>query len=169
MARVSARVFSSELENLLNRTKLESRADPWRNCATSSKRTPSGFSPNGKRSFEGSPWAIRWTSRLFAITAEQKAAFAFSNEAIDQAIAESIGTYAREVRQTRDRFLAILGHDLRTPVGAIVTTTQFMLDTGELPEPHRALVSCMEATGSIKHGTTFTVRLPRGESTGPPR
>jgi len=37
------------------------------------------------------------------------------NEAIDQAIAESIGTYTREVRQSKDRFLTILGHDLRTP------------------------------------------------------
>lgn len=68
------------------------------------------------------------------------------NEAIDQAIAESIGTYTREVRQSRDRFLAILGHDLRTPIGAIVTSTRFMLDTGELAEPHRSLVAQMEVT-----------------------
>ena len=67
------------------------------------------------------------------------------NEAIDQAIAESIGTYTHEIRQSRDRFLAILGHDLRTPIGAIVTSTRFMLDTGELTEPHQILVSRMEA------------------------
>ena len=68
------------------------------------------------------------------------------NEAIDQAIAESITTYARDVQQSKDRFLAILGHDLRTPIGAIVTSTRFMLETGELPEPHRRLVSRMEGT-----------------------
>jgi len=68
------------------------------------------------------------------------------NEAIDQAIAESIGTYTREVRQSKDRFLAILGHDLRTPIGAILTSTQFVLDTGELAEPHRALIAQMEVT-----------------------
>jgi signal transduction histidine kinase len=68
------------------------------------------------------------------------------NEAIDQAIAESIATYTHEVRQSRDRFLAILGHDLRTPIGAMVTSTRFMLDTGELSEPHRTLVSRMEGT-----------------------
>jgi signal transduction histidine kinase len=68
------------------------------------------------------------------------------NEAIDQAIAESIATYTREVRQSKDRFLAILGHDLRTPIGAMVTTTRFILDTGELPEAQRTLVSRMEAT-----------------------
>jgi signal transduction histidine kinase len=68
------------------------------------------------------------------------------NEAIDQAIAESIATFAQEVQQSKDRFLAILGHDLRTPIGVIVTSTRFILDTGELPEPHRALVSRMEQT-----------------------
>jgi Signal transduction histidine kinase len=68
------------------------------------------------------------------------------NEAVDQAIAESITTYTREVRQSKDRFLAILGHDLRTPIGAIVTSTQFLLETAELAEPHRTLASRMEAT-----------------------
>jgi signal transduction histidine kinase len=68
------------------------------------------------------------------------------NESIDQAIAESIATYTHEVRQSRDRFLAILGHDLRTPIGAMVTSTRFMLETNELPEPHRTLVARMEAT-----------------------
>jgi signal transduction histidine kinase len=68
------------------------------------------------------------------------------NEAIDQAIAESITTYTREVRESKDRFLAILGHDLRTPIGAIVTSTRFILDTGELSDSHRMLISRMEST-----------------------
>jgi signal transduction histidine kinase len=68
------------------------------------------------------------------------------NEAIDQAIAESITTYTHDVQQSKDRFLAILGHDLRTPIGAIVTSARFMLENGELPEPHRSLVARMEAT-----------------------
>src|SRR3954466_4637340 len=66
------------------------------------------------------------------------------NESIDQAIAESITTYARGVRQSRDRFLAVLGHDLRNPIGAIMTSTGFMLDVGTLEEPHRALVAQMQ-------------------------
>ena len=66
------------------------------------------------------------------------------NEAIDQAIAESIMTYTSDVKQSKDRFLAILGHDLRTPIGAIITSTKFMLDLGTLPEPHLGLVSRVE-------------------------
>jgi signal transduction histidine kinase len=62
------------------------------------------------------------------------------NEAIDQAIAESVGRFSQAVTQTQERFLAILSHDLRTPLGAVLTATRFMLDTGELAEPNRTLI-----------------------------
>jgi signal transduction histidine kinase len=41
------------------------------------------------------------------------------NEAIDQALAESIETYSAELARSRDTFLGILGHDLRTPLAAM--------------------------------------------------
>lgn len=87
--------------------------------------------------------------RLWAVQQRQPSPQDFEdvtrfNEAIDQAIAESIMVYTREVRQSKDRFLAILGHDLRTPIGAIITSTRFMLDTGELDEPHLSLVTRVE-------------------------
>ena len=41
------------------------------------------------------------------------------NEAIDQALAESVATYSEELAKSRDTFLAILGEDLRRPLGAI--------------------------------------------------
>ena len=66
------------------------------------------------------------------------------NEAIDQAIAESITQYTENIGQTKERFLAILGHDLRSPVAAIVTSTRFMLETaeqkGDLGPPYRTLI-----------------------------
>jgi len=33
-------------------------------------------------------------------------------------------------------FLAILGHDLRTPLGAVMMSAEFMLETKEVKEPH---------------------------------
>ena len=63
------------------------------------------------------------------------------NEAIDQAIAESITRFNGEIAQSKERFLAILGHDLRTPLGAIITSSTFMLETGELREPHLTLIT----------------------------
>jgi len=44
------------------------------------------------------------------------------NEAVDQALAESAVTFSERNNQTRERFLAILGHDLRTPLAAIKMT-----------------------------------------------
>ena len=69
------------------------------------------------------------------------------NEAIDQAIAESISTYAHDVNETRDRFLAILGHDLRTPLGAVITSAEFLRDVASLSEPHLSLVTRIAQSG----------------------
>lgn len=41
------------------------------------------------------------------------------NEAVDQAIAESLKVFVAEVNRSRDLFLGILGHDLRGPLSTI--------------------------------------------------
>jgi len=43
------------------------------------------------------------------------------NEALDQAIAESLDFFLAEVDRTRDLFLGILGHDLRGPLSTIAS------------------------------------------------
>jgi len=48
------------------------------------------------------------------------------NEAIDEAIAESVTHYAAEVDRWRHIFLGVLGHDLRSPLSAIVMTSQMI-------------------------------------------
>ena len=63
------------------------------------------------------------------------------NEAVDQALAESIAEFDRNVEQAKEMFLAILGHDMRTPLGAIYTSAQYLLDMGELEEPRLTLMS----------------------------
>lgn len=49
------------------------------------------------------------------------------NEAIDQALAESIARYSGAVSASRNIFLGILGHDLRTPLGAILLGSEVLL------------------------------------------
>ena len=49
------------------------------------------------------------------------------NEAIDQALAESVGSYAEAVTTSRDMFLAVLGHDLRSPLQAVSMSGQLLL------------------------------------------
>jgi signal transduction histidine kinase len=48
------------------------------------------------------------------------------NEAIDEAIAESVSHYSVEVERWRNVFLGVLGHDLRSPLGAILMTSELI-------------------------------------------
>jgi signal transduction histidine kinase len=63
------------------------------------------------------------------------------NEAVDQSLAESVAEFNENVDNAKEIFLAILGHDLRTPLGAIYTSAMFMRDNADLEEPHRTLTS----------------------------
>jgi len=53
------------------------------------------------------------------------------NEAIDQALTESIHDYTEKLDASRHLFLGILGHDLRNPLGAILMSAQLMLRLGK--------------------------------------
>ncbi len=48
------------------------------------------------------------------------------NEAIDQAIAESVDFFSQEVDRGRQLFLGILGHELRNPLNAITMTARYL-------------------------------------------
>jgi len=69
------------------------------------------------------------------------------NEAIDQALAESIDNYSDEVARSRDTFLAILGHDLRSPLSAIANSSLYLGSPGLLPAG-----APLEAVGRINRG-----------------
>lgn len=56
------------------------------------------------------------------------------HEAIDQALTESIASYSRAVEASRNVFLGILGHDLRTPLGAILLGADMLRRSEELGE-----------------------------------
>jgi signal transduction histidine kinase len=48
------------------------------------------------------------------------------NEAIDQALAESVGFFSAQVDQARNLFLGMLGHDLRNPLQTIQMTAFYL-------------------------------------------
>jgi len=80
-----------------------------------------------------------WTKEKGTLTGADLEDLMRFNEAIDQATAESITRFVQDLDHSKEMFLAILGHDLRTPLGAVIMSSQFMLDTGDLKEPHVAL------------------------------
>lgn len=51
------------------------------------------------------------------------------NEAIDQALRASIASYTEAVEASRDMFLGVLGHDLRSPLSAIMLSAEGLLRT----------------------------------------
>ncbi len=55
------------------------------------------------------------------------------NEAVDQAVAESTSRYAAELALSRDTFMAILAHDLRSPLSAI-TMLGHLIERGATSE-----------------------------------
>ncbi|GJG85515.1 two-component sensor histidine kinase [Gemmatimonadetes bacterium T265] len=94
-----------------------------------------------------------WTAAVGILGPEHVDDLTRFNEAVDQALAESVARYDAAVEHAKETFLAILGHDLRTPLGAIQTSATFMLETGELEEPHRTLTA--RIAGSARRAVTM--------------
>jgi len=55
------------------------------------------------------------------------------NEAVDQAVAESVARYQQLVNKSQNMFLAILGHDLRNPLGALVMGSSAIMQALDIP------------------------------------
>jgi signal transduction histidine kinase len=48
------------------------------------------------------------------------------NESVDQSLAASIDMYSQHAQTMRDTFLAILGHDLRTPLQTVTVAAEYL-------------------------------------------
>jgi signal transduction histidine kinase len=77
-----------------------------------------------------------WTSRAGIAQATDMEDATRFNEAIDQALAESIARYAKMVKQSENMFLAILGHDLRNPLGTVITGATFIMRATDVPSKY---------------------------------
>jgi signal transduction histidine kinase len=55
------------------------------------------------------------------------------NAGLDQAISDSVEYFVEEREHVRERFIGVLGHDLRTPLGSIGMSADHMLRSGRLP------------------------------------
>jgi signal transduction histidine kinase len=75
-----------------------------------------------------------WIDATGQLTREDLDDLVRFNEAIDQALAESTKRFTQGLDHSRDMFIAMLGHDLRTPLGAIIGSAQIMVNTKDLPE-----------------------------------
>ena len=67
-----------------------------------------------------------WMPHMEPFTKEISSDMTRFNEAMDQALAESVVTYSENTDRTRDTFLAILGHDLRSPLSTITMAASYL-------------------------------------------
>jgi signal transduction histidine kinase len=70
------------------------------------------------------------------------------NEAIDEALAESVARFTSRVERARDLLLGALGHDLRTPLSAVLHSAQFLLHAESLEGSHVKAVSRIVDSGT---------------------
>ena len=82
-----------------------------------------------------------------APTAHEIARF---NEAIDQALGESVATYSAELAKSRDTFLGILGHDLRSPLGALWGAMEVLANSGKTPARDAAYAAGKRSLASMQ-------------------
>ena len=70
-----------------------------------------------------------WLPQVQEMTEEVSYEMIRFNEAIDEALVQSISTYSEMTGRTRDTFLAVLGHDLRSPLHVMAMAGHFLKKT----------------------------------------
>jgi signal transduction histidine kinase len=75
------------------------------------------------------------------------------NESIDQSLTTAVQSYTRRVDQSRETFLAILGHDLRNPLNAVSMSAEFLSSSTDLDADQS------EAVGHISAATAVMGRM----------
>jgi signal transduction histidine kinase len=65
------------------------------------------------------------------------------NEAIDEALTESMDRFAVQTDQFRDQFIGVLSHDLRTPLGAITAGAALLALPEDNPQRRSSVVTRM--------------------------
>src|SRR5688572_1115232 len=85
-----------------------------------------------------------WKRRLSEFTESEFEDMTRFNEAIDQALAESISSYSDAVDRSRQTFLAILGHDLRGPLSAINMGSLILIRSEALDDQHSDIADRMK-------------------------
>ncbi len=72
------------------------------------------------------------------------------NEAIDQALAESVGHFSEQITRSRNLLLGTLGHDMRSPLNAIVLTAEHLAELDAGREVSEAAHRLIQSGGSMK-------------------
>ncbi len=82
-----------------------------------------------------------WTNANRTLSDEDVVDLIRFNESIDQALAESVVKFTNKVDYSKDLLLGVLGHDIRSPLGAMNMCAQLIPIVGALNEKQQELTS----------------------------
>jgi signal transduction histidine kinase len=74
------------------------------------------------------------------------------NESIDQSLGEAVKSFTRRVDESRELFLATLGHDLRNPLNAIVVSSGLLARSGQLDEENTHIATQISDFANVMNG-----------------
>ena len=93
-----------------------------------------------------------WTSQNKLLSDEDVVDLTRFNEAIDQALAESVVTFSKNVDRSKDLILGVLGHDIRSPLATIHMSAEILKHISAPNEREAALIAQIEAsTLRVRH------------------
>jgi signal transduction histidine kinase len=97
-----------------------------------------------------------WRIKTTKLTEEEIQDLTRFNESIDQELTESISHYTKKVSHSKNLFLGILSHDLRTPISAASMSAQLLPKIGKLNSRQTMLcfqiVDCTSRANEIVTG-----------------
>ena len=87
-----------------------------------------------------------WTSQNKLLSDGDVVDLTRFNEAIDQALAESVVTFSQKVDQSKDLILGVLGHDIRSPLATIHMSAEILKHISSPNEREAVLISQIETS-----------------------
>lgn len=70
------------------------------------------------------------------------------NEAVDESLTEAVGWYNNRLEGARDLLSGVLAHDLRNPLGAMLTGTEVLLQDASLKSEQTATAARIRSSGN---------------------
>ncbi len=93
----------------------------------------------------------RWTEAMGPVDRAAFDGVVRFGETIDQGLTESISWYIGKVDESRGLLLGVLGHDMRTPLGAARMSAQYLLQSEPLEQKQmKAVIRIVNSTGRIR-------------------
>lgn len=102
-----------------------------------------------------------WTGRPGMVDAGALQEMMRFNEGIDQALAEAVASYSQLVAHSRDTFLAVLGHDLRSPLGALSSCVDLLGRTNDPVNKDKTLRIAKRSINAINEMVTDLLEYTR--------